>query len=361
VGPQTKNLMASYTTIRRQRAAIAAIVVAAHLVVAWLWMLIARAPSRPLDAAAQAVPIYARIIDRPRPEPLGTPAPVMVTLIPVTRPKLPTPVVQPIEVETLDSPAPGPDPAPSSAQLVTRPGPANGGGQGYPASMAVQQLKLVRRVAPIYSPLSGLAHEEGVTRMRALVDERGRVVKVELVGSSGYARLDDAAMKAVAKWRYEPPMRDGRAVSVWNPVNVTNVSVAQQKYCRIRDLPTANSTSEDVHDFTEVFLPQGGDAALRKLIEYLDSDNSQAREIRAQLHGWGPVQSVRHMGDGGIQGWVNREILPAFREGQPQSVVQVRSDIYMVRHERMFANWRVETDRAGEIWCVHLGPGHRIN
>jgi protein TonB len=352
--------MASHTTDRRQRTTIAAIVAAAHLLSAWLWMLIAGQP-RPPDAIAQAVPIYARIIERPRPEPLGSPAPVIFTLIPVTRPKLPTPVVQPIEVETLDSPAPGPDPAPSSAQLVTRAGPANGGGQGYPASMGSQQLKLVRRVAPIYSPISALAHEEGVTRMRALVDERGRVVKVELIGSSGYARLDDAAMKAVAKWRYQPPMQDGRAVSVWNPVYVTNVSVDQQKYCRIRALPVANSTSEDVHDFAEVFLPPGGEAALRKLIDYLDSDSSGPTDIREQLHKWGPVQSVQYKGDGGIQGWVNREILPAYREGNPQGFVQVRSDIYMVRHEQVFANWRVETDRTGEIWCVHLGPGHKIN
>ena len=350
--------MARYITVQ-QRPAIAAIVVAAHLLVAWLWMLIAFAPA-PQVPATEVVPIYARIIDRPRPQPLGSPAPVIVTLIPVTRPKLPTPVVQPIEVETLDSPAPGPDPAPS-AQLVTRPGPANGGGQGYPASMGTRQLKLVRRVAPIYSPISALAHEEGVTRMRALVDEHGRVVKVELVGSSGYSRLDDAAMKAVAKWRYEPPMENGRAVSVWNLVNVTNVSVDQQKYCRIRNLPVANSTSEDVHDYAEVFLPLGGDAALSKLINYLGSDNSEATEIRARLHDWGPVQAVRHLGDGGIQGWVSREILPAYREGHPQGIVEVRSDIYMVRHERIFANWRVETDRTGEIWCVHLGPGHRIN
>ena len=239
-------------------------------------MLIALAPA-PQVAAPEAIPIYARIIDRPRPEPLGSPAPVIVTLIPVTRPKLPTPVVQPIEVETLDSPAPGPDPAPSSAQLVTRPGPANGGGKGYPASVAPRQLKLVRRVTPVYSPISALAHEEGVTRMRALVDEHGRVTKVELLGSSGYARLDDAAMKAVAKWRYEPPMENGRALSVWNLVNVTNVSVDQQKYCRIRELPVANSASEEIHDFAEVFLPLDGDAALRKMIAHLDSDNSGAR------------------------------------------------------------------------------------
>ena len=141
-------------------------------------------------------------------------------------------------------------------------------------------------------------------------------------------------MKAVAKWRHEPPMENGRALSVWNLVNVTNVSVDQQKYCRIRELPVANSASEEIHDFAEVFLPLDGDAALRKMIAHLDSDNSGARRGNP---GMGQPQ------------------------GQPQSVVQVRSDIYMVRHERIFANWRVETDRAGEIWCVHVGPGHRIN
>jgi periplasmic protein TonB len=362
--------MANYTTIRHQRCLVAAIVVAAHLVMAWLWMMSARAPSRALDPAAQSVPIYARIIDRPRPQPLGTPAPVKITLIPVTRPKLPTPVIQLIEIEILDSRAPGPDPAPSSAQLVTRPGPANGGGQGNPVSMGSQQLKLVRRVAPAIPPdlarRFGLAgpvqmSAAGPVQLNVRVDERGRVAEVKLLRSSGIERLDAAATRAVGKWRFEPLVQNGRPVSVWTQVNV-DMSAYDHKYCRISDGALDDSTDEEVHDASGVVLPLGSEVVLRNLIDELSPGGREAPgPIQDWIRDWGPVESIRYTGDGGIQGWVSRAILPAFQQGHPNGIVDVRSDTYLVRQERQLSRWRVESDRAGEIWCVHVGPVPRIN
>jgi periplasmic protein TonB len=362
--------MANHITIRRQRSLVAALVVAAHLVMAWLWLLLALAPLHPLDPVAQAEPVYARIIDRPRPQPLGTPAPVKITLIPVTRPKLPTPVVQLIEIETLDSPATGPDPAPSSAQLVTRPGPANGGGQGYPVPMGGQQLKLVRRVAPAIPPdlarRFGLAgpvqlSAAGPVQMNVRVDERGRVAEVKLLRSSGIERLDAAATRAVGKWRFEPQMQNGHAVSVWTQVNV-DMSAYDHKYCRIGDGAVDGSTEEEVHDAAGVVMPLGSETVLKRLIDELGAGGPDAAgPIQDLIRDWGPVQSIRSTGDAGIQGWVSRAILPAFQRDHPNGIVDVRSDTYLVRQERQLSRWRVESDRAGEIWCVHAGPVPRIN
>ena len=180
-------------------------------------MLIALAPA-PLVPATEAKPIYARIIDRPRPQPLGSPAPVIVTLIPVTRPKLPTPVVQPIEIETLDSPAPGPDPAPSSAQLVTRPGPANGGGKGYPASVATQAIE------------AGAAGGAGLFRPFRAIGAGSRLVADAGAGRRAWSRHRSQAAwqqwlraprcrrnQGVGKWRFEPPMQNGRPVECLDP------------------------------------------------------------------------------------------------------------------------------------------------
>lgn len=39
--------------------------------------------------------------------------------------------------------------------------------------------------------------------MRARVNERGRVTAVQVLVSSGHARLDEAALAAVRQWSYE--------------------------------------------------------------------------------------------------------------------------------------------------------------
>jgi periplasmic protein TonB len=347
--------MHRFEATRKNRPAIAAIVLTVHLLMIWLWILVARAPVRALDPDSSTKPIYARIIEPPRPEPLGTPAPVKPTLVPVTHPKLPTPVVQLIEIDTLDSPAPGPDPAPSSSLLVTRPGPDNGGDKGYPVSMGGQELKVVRRVAPMYPRDSAMRGEAGLVQMRAQVDARGRVTEVQLVRSSGFDSLDKAAVRAVGKWRFEPQVQDGRAVSAWTLVNL-RMSTYQQSYCRIRDEPTNGATGEDVHDGARTAATLGDEAAMRRLIDDLATGALKSPEpLLALLRDWGAVQSIHYSNDAGYQGWVTRDILPSYQGRHAGNSVQVRWDAYVVQHERVVTRWIVATDSAGEIWCVHIG------
>jgi periplasmic protein TonB len=320
---------------------------------AWICLLLAQASSN-RDPAAEFVPIFARIIDTPEPLPLGTPEPVKVTLIPVTQTKPQTPEQQPIEVEALDSPAPGPDPAPSST-MVTRPGPANGGAKGYPAPMGDKDLKVVRRVAPVYPRDSALRGDAGLVQMRARVDPRGRVTEVLLVRSSGFNPLDAAAMRAVGKWRFEPQLENGRSVDAWTLVNV-RMSTYQQSYCRIRDEPTDGATGEEVHDGAMAAVTLSNEASMQRLINDLATGALQTpASMQAQLRDWGPVQSIHYTNDAGYQGWVTRNILPAYQGNHPGNTVQVRWDAYEVRHEQAITRWIVATDSSGEIWCAHFG------
>jgi len=66
---------------------------------------------------------------------------------------------------------------------------------------------------PDYPRLAKLRGWEGVTILRVEVREDGRVGRVELARSSGYPVLDEAAMKAVRAWRFEPARRGGAAVA----------------------------------------------------------------------------------------------------------------------------------------------------
>ena len=57
--------------------------------------------------------------------------------------------------------------------------------------------------------------------MRVLIGADGLPQKSELRQSSGFDRLDDAALATVMKWRYVPGKRDGIAEAMWFNVPIT--------------------------------------------------------------------------------------------------------------------------------------------
>ncbi len=65
---------------------------------------------------------------------------------------------------------------------------------------------------PIYPANSVARREEGVVILRISIDVTGKVDRVELMQSSGYAALDQAAIGAVSKWQGHPAKRFGMAV-----------------------------------------------------------------------------------------------------------------------------------------------------
>jgi protein TonB len=58
---------------------------------------------------------------------------------------------------------------------------------------------------PSYPGLSLKKREEGDVVLRLAIDTEGRVTLVELAESSGFRRLDQAAMSAAPTWRFEVP------------------------------------------------------------------------------------------------------------------------------------------------------------
>jgi protein TonB len=71
---------------------------------------------------------------------------------------------------------------------------------------------------PEYPRLSQRAGEEGKVVMKVLVSVEGRPDSVEVISSSGFERLDKAAVAAVKQWRFEPARKGGKALSAY--VNV---------------------------------------------------------------------------------------------------------------------------------------------
>ena len=89
------------------------------------------------------------------------------------------------------------------------------------AGPAAQELKTTNRVEPVYPATSRRLGEEGTTRLRVMVDESGRPRDVKVMTSSGFARLDQAAIEAVKRWRFVAATDGSRSVASWTQVAIT--------------------------------------------------------------------------------------------------------------------------------------------
>jgi|GEM_PF-1208617 len=69
--------------------------------------------------------------------------------------------------------------------------------------------------APDYPDLARSEGEEGKVLLHVLVTPEGLAKKVKLHRSSGSDSLDDAAVKAVKKWRFVPARLGSQAVEAW--------------------------------------------------------------------------------------------------------------------------------------------------
>ena len=74
---------------------------------------------------------------------------------------------------------------------------------------------------PIYPEASKRLDEEGVVVLRVLIGTDGRVKQAEVKTSSGYDRLDEAALRQARRsWRFLPATRDGVAIESWKELPI---------------------------------------------------------------------------------------------------------------------------------------------
>ena len=73
-------------------------------------------------------------------------------------------------------------------------------------------------VAPVYPQFALAARKEGTVILQAVIDETGNVREVKVLRS--VQLLDDAAIQAVANWKFTPTLLNGTAVPVVMTVTV---------------------------------------------------------------------------------------------------------------------------------------------
>lgn len=69
-----------------------------------------------------------------------------------------------------------------------------------------------RNQPPEYPLLAKQMHQEGLVILRVEVDQKGIPAQVEVERSSGHKLLDQAALKAVRRWRFQPEQIGGLSV-----------------------------------------------------------------------------------------------------------------------------------------------------
>jgi periplasmic protein TonB len=158
-----------------------------------------------MELPSASKPMEAVVIDAP---PVEQSEPV-----PVVKPDLDAP---PIETPPLENTIPEPEivtdtPAPAAIQMETAP--------AQPVAETAN-MKVNRRVDPVYPATSRRNGEEGTGMFRVLVDERGRPIDVQVLKTSGFPKLDQAALEAIRKWSFSPAMQGGAAVKSWTRVQV---------------------------------------------------------------------------------------------------------------------------------------------
>ncbi len=164
----------------------------------------------PAPRARPKPPVVIEEYVKPKEIPLTQPPPIVRIVQPEVRPVQPTPTIA--DIPPVDT-TPVFDAGEIAAQVVDDVGPAE---TVFDPGPQLETLGYAENPAPRYPRPSIQRHEEGRVLLRVLVDAQGRPQEVLVEKGSGHRDLDRAAREQVlAKWRFHPAQRGGRAVPAW--------------------------------------------------------------------------------------------------------------------------------------------------
>ena len=206
--------------------AAAATVLAAHAVLLTAaWLSRNTSPAKPVEVrsitaqllasapiaqqvAAESIPQPAPPKPTPRVKPKAGPTPVANAARPTPQPLAATPAPTPVPAaEAAAAPA---APAPSAAAPAAAAGPARETMDvSAPRNVPALQCAFVK---PDYPAMSRRRGEAGTAYVHFVVGVTGRIESVDLQKSSGYTRLDDAALAAMRASTCRPYIENGQAI-----------------------------------------------------------------------------------------------------------------------------------------------------
>lgn len=225
--------MAEHPLARHRNALIAGSVVLFH--VGALWALQSGLLRRAVEVVVP-VQVLSEFITPPTPQvapppppkaPVVPPRPVQPHAVTPPRPNPLPPAPQPLAVANAAPSAQAPvgvltpqPPAPPVAAPVTTAPVA-------PAPVKVDlpstNADYLNNPKPVYPLLSKRAGEQGRVLVHVLIGADGLPQRADITSSSGFERLDQAALATVLRWRYVPGKRAGVAEAMWFNVPINFV------------------------------------------------------------------------------------------------------------------------------------------
>ena len=200
-----------------------ALICAAHLAALWLLTTtLDHSPALTTPPAVVGVLVSAPVATvAPKPLPMA-PAP-QSRPTPVTQPRLvplpPLPNAPPSEraVSALPpEPPASPQAATAAAAQTAVPVPAPQAKEPpAPVTPPHADAAMLNNPVPVYPALSRRFREEGHVLFDVYILPDGSVGQIKLKRSSGFPRLDDAALDAIRRWRYIPAKRGNEPIPYW--------------------------------------------------------------------------------------------------------------------------------------------------
>jgi periplasmic protein TonB len=206
-----------------QRRCLVAAILAAHGAAGWGLMQVREVR----EAVALAAPLFVDLI-----APLAPPLPPAPPPPPPPKPaaKLPPPPVPlitaaptPVPATFVAPPPPEvpqpPEPAPPVPVVMVAP-PAPPAPAPPPKTIPASAVQYLEPPVLEYPRASRRAGESGRVLLRVYIDETGLPRQVLLARSSGFARLDEAALAAMKKARFKPYTENGQPTAGWAPAPI---------------------------------------------------------------------------------------------------------------------------------------------
>lgn len=182
------------------------------------WGLLQVEPVR--AALAQAAPMMANLLAPPAPEP---PPPAPEPPRPASKkPPPPAPVIAAAPSPTPAPfvvpeapPEPVPPAPPEPVEPVVAAPPAPPAPPPPPKEIPPAAIQYLEPPSPSYPRLSRQLAESGLVVVRVFVDVDGLPRTVQVAQSSGFVRLDEAALEGVRRARFKPYVENGRPTAGW--------------------------------------------------------------------------------------------------------------------------------------------------
>lgn len=173
---------------------------------------------RPAPAAAMSPPAVVGVLvpapppqPQPQPQPQHRPAPVPVRELP---PSERAPLLPPQPVAPATSAEPAAD-APPSPVATASPASADSSASA-PVTLPRSDAAHLNNPKPVYPAVSRRLREEGTVVLEVFILADGAVGDLRVKRSSGFTRLDEAALAAVRRWKYLPARRGGETLALWH-------------------------------------------------------------------------------------------------------------------------------------------------